>query len=216
MSGSLAELGGWMLSLMHALGYRGLALVLFLQNILSPLPSELVLPLAGALVSGGGFAISVLILAATAGSLAYSLALWAVVRLFGEERVYRLVKRHGKWLLIRTSDVEKARRFFADHGGKAVFLARFFTGVRSVMPIPASIAGMPLLPFSLYTVLGSGIANAALILLGALLRQNWREISGYLETLGYAGYAILAALVLWFVVARLSARGAAEDPDEKP
>lgn len=206
-----------MQSLMHSLGYGGMALLLFFQNIFSPIPSEIVLPLAGALTSEGSFALLVLILAATAGSLLYSLALWAPGKLLGEERVYRLVKRYGRWLLIRTSDVEKARWFFDRHGGKAVFLGRFLPGVRSVVPIPAGIASMPLPSFSLYTVLGSGLVNALLILLGAVLRENWREMIGYLNTFEYVGYAGLAALVLWFVIVRLTGRrAAAEDSDRTP
>lgn len=213
----LADLGGWVNYLMHSLGYQGMALLLFVQNIFSPIPSELVLPLAGALVSEGGFALFVLILAATAGSLMYSLALWAPGKLLDEERVYRIVGRYGRWLLLRSSDVEKAQWFFDRHGGKVVFLGRFLPGVRSVVPIPAGIAGMPLLPFSLYTVLGSGLLNALLISLGAVLRENWREIIGYLETFEYVGYASLAALVLWFVIVRLRGRTAAtEDSDKTP
>lgn len=193
-----------------------MALVLFLQNIFSPLPSELVLALAGALVSEGRLALVVLMLAATAGSLAYSLALWVPGRLFGKERAYRIVERYGKWLLLRASDVEKAQEFFDRHGGKAVFFGRFLTGVRSVVPIPAGVSGMPLLRFSLYTVLGSGLCNASLILVGAVLRQNWRQIIDYFETFEYVGYTGLAALVLWFVIVRLTGKGAAvEDSDER-
>lgn len=215
MSGFLADLGGWVTHLMHSLGYQGMALLLFVQNIFSPIPSEFVLPLAGVLVSEGRFPLFALILAATAGSLMYSLALWAPGKLLGEERVYRIVERHGRWLLLRGSDVERARRFFEEHGGKAVFLGRFLTGIRSVVPIPAGIAGMPLLPFSIYTVLGSGLLNALLILLGAVLRENWRRIIGYLQTFEYVGYASLAVLVLWFVIDRLAGRRAAAEDSDK-
>lgn len=168
-------------------------------------------------MSEGRFALVVLILAATAGSLVYSLALWTPGKLLGEERAYRIVECHGKWLLLRASDVEKAQRFFDRHGGKAVFLGRFLTGVRSVVPIPAGVAGMPLMRFSLYTVLGSGLWNAFLISVGAVLHQNWREIIGYLKAFEYVGYAGLAALVLWFVIVRLTGKGAAaEDSDKIP
>lgn len=217
MSGFLAASGEWIHSLLQSLGYWGVALVIFAQNIVSPLPSEFVLPLAGTLVDGGSVPLLILILAATAGSLIYSLALWTLGRMLGEKRVYRVVERYGRWLLLRTSDVQKAQRFFDRHGGKAVFLGRFLTGIRSVVPLPVGIAGMPVLPFSLYTVLGSGIVNAALISFGAVLRENWNEIVGYLETFGYVGYANLIAIILWFAIVRLRGRRAATgDSDEKP
>lgn len=179
---------------------------MFLENVFPPIPSELVLPLAGFLLSEGRFGFAAVLAVATAGSVLGSLALWSLGKLFGEERVYRLIGRYGSWALLRVSDVKRAERFFDDHGGKVVFLGRFVPGVRSLISAPAGLADMPVAPFLLYTALGSGLWNTFLIAAGALLRERWRSILGYLDAFEYVAYAIKATLVVWFVLSWLLRR----------
>lgn len=200
----MAGLGEWMQAVMYSLGYPGIVFLLFVESVFPPIPSELVLPLAGFLVSEGRFGFFPVILAATAGSLLSALTLWAAGKLFGEERVYRVVRRYGRFVLLRTSDVSRAQRFFDKHGGKAVFFGRFVPGVRSLVSVPAGLANMPLPSFILYTALGSALWNTLLVSLGAMLRERWREVLGYLEAFEYVAYAGIATLILWFVFARLS------------
>lgn len=200
----MAGLGEWMQAVMYSLGYPGIVFLLFVESVFPPIPSELVLPLAGFLVSEGRFGFFPMILAATAGSLLSALTLWAAGKLFGEERVYRVVRRYGRFVLLRTSDVSRAQRFFDKHGGKAVFFGRFVPGVRSLVSVPAGLANMPLPSFILYTALGSALWNTLLVSLGAMLRERWREVLGYLEAFEYVAYAGIATLILWFVFARLS------------
>lgn len=202
----MAGLGEWMQAVMYSLGYPGIVFLLFVESVFPPIPSELVLPLAGFLVSEGRFGFVPVILAATAGSLLSALTLWAAGKLFGEERVYRVVRRYGRFVLLRTSDVSRAQRFFDKHGGKAVFFGRFVPGVRSFISVPAGLATMPLPSFILYTALGSALWNTLLVSLGALFRDRWREILGYLEAFEYVVYAGIATLILWFVFARLGVR----------
>ncbi len=203
MSGLLGGLSAWITSVIETSGYLGIALLIFLENIFPPIPSELVLPLTGFLVSEGRFSFTLVMIATVVGSVLSSLVWWGVGKLVGRERVYQLVGRYGKWLLVRTSDVENAEKFLAKHGGKAVFFGRFVPGIRSVISLPAGLADMPVLAFAVLTALGSGLYNALLVGVGILLRGNWREILGYLDAFEYVVYAVIALPALWFVINRL-------------
>lgn len=206
MSGLLNGLSVWITGVIDTSGYLGIAFLIFLENIFPPIPSELVLPLTGFLVSEGRFSFTLVMTATVVGSVLSSLVWWGVGKLYGQERVYRLVGRYGKWFLLRTSDIEKAERFFAKHGGKAVFFGRFVPGIRSVISLPAGLADMPVLRFVIFTALGSGLWNALLVGVGMVLQSRWRDLLGYLDTFEYAAYAAIALLVLWFFISRLWAR----------
>lgn len=203
MSGLLGGLSEWITSVIETSGYLGIAFLIFLENIFPPIPSELVLPLTGFLVSEGRFSFTLVMIATVVGSVLSSLIWWEVGKVVGQERIYQWVERYGRWLLLRTSDVEKAEKFLAKHGGKAVFFGRFVPGIRSVISLPAGLAAMPVLPFALYTALGSGLYNALLVGVGIVLRGNWREVLGYLDTFEYVAYAAIALPTLWFVIDRL-------------
>lgn len=204
----------WVVGLVETLGYPGLAIVVALENVFPPIPSEAVLPLAGYLVNQGRMTLWGAILASTIGSVVGALILYWLGYAWGERRVRALVKAHGRWLTIGEDDLDRAHEWFEHHGRAAVFLARLAPLTRSIISIPAGVEKMPLGPFLVYTTLGSGIWNALLIGAGWLLGANWELVERYQSMLGTAVVVLLVAAVAWFVGRRLLAgeRGPRRSP----
>ena len=191
-----SALAAWVTSVVQPGGYLGGAGLTLLETLSPPIPSELILPLAGFLVSQGRFAFPWVVAAATAGSLVGALVLYGLGRWLGDERL-----RH--WLekapLFSQRDLDRAHDWFERHGAEAVLLGRFVPGLRSLISIPAGLEAMPLWKFVVYTVLGSGIWNAALIGLGWAFGSQWHRVSEYAEIVSYVVLGAIALLGAWFV-----------------
>lgn len=203
MSSLLGDMSRWATEIMDALGYFGLAFLVALENVFPPIPSEIILPLAGFNSSRGTMNVFLAILFATIGSLLGALILYYVGYIFGEERVRYIVRRWGKWLGFKESDVDKADEWFDKYGGMAVLLCRVVPIVRSLISIPAGLRKMPLLSFMLFTTLGSLTWNTILIFAGYLLGDNWDHVEEYIGYLQYAVIAVVLAIVVWWVWARM-------------
>src|SRR5262245_6546633 len=188
----------WAVGLVETLGYPGLAIVVALENVFPPIPSEAVLPLAGYLVSQGRMTLWGAVLASTVGSVAGALVLYWLGAAWGERRVRRLVKGYGRWLAIDEGDLDRAQAWFEHHGRVAVFSARLAPLTRSLISVPAGVARMPMGPFLLYTTVGSGIWNAVLIGAGWLLGANWGLVERYQSMLGTAVVGLLVLAIGWF------------------
>lgn len=206
MSHLLAPLATWIRDVVEGLGPFGIAFLIVLENVFPPIPSELVLPLAGFLVSEGRFGFVEVMLASTLGSVIGALILYGVGVAFGEDRLRAFVRRFGRILFISERDVDRAERWFNEHGGKAVFFGRLFPVVRSLISVPAGLARMSLLPFVIYTTLGSSIWNGMLVGGGWVLGTQWETILEYVQLLEYATIAVILALVLRFVLRRVGRR----------
>lgn len=196
-------------STLNSLGYPGIAFLMFLENVFPPIPSELIMPLAGFTATLGELSLLGVILAGTLGSLLGQLPLFYLGRFADEARLKRWADRYSKWLAVSGEDVAKADDWFDRHGSKAVFFCRLIPGVRSLISIPAGMSGMSLLPFLLYTALGTAIWSGLLAYLGSVLGQNYTVVERYL---GPASYAVLGVLVLgaiFWVVRRRARRGEA-------
>ena len=176
----LGGLTGWAAEVIAALGPLGIALLTALETVVPPVPSEVVLPLAGFLASRGEFGLVVVVVAATLGSLAGSLVLYAVARRLGPERARRLLARVP---LTEADDVDRSVRWFERHGSSSVLLGRLVPGVRSLVSVPAGTARMPVLRFSVLTLLGSALWNALLVGVGYALGSRWHEVSGWTDVL---------------------------------
>jgi membrane protein DedA with SNARE-associated domain len=197
----------WVVGLVETLGYPGLAIVVALENVFPPIPSEAVLPLAGYLVSQGRMTLWGAVLAATVGSVAGALVLYWLGYAWGEQRVRGLVRRYGRWLTIDEEDLDRSQEWFEHHGRAAVFIARLAPLTRSLISVPAGVERMPLGPFVLYTALGSGIWNGVLIGAGWLLGANWSLVERYQSIFGTGVVIVLLLAVAWFVGRRLLAGG---------
>jgi membrane protein DedA with SNARE-associated domain len=199
MSNPLETIAGWVTEAIHSLGYLGVGLIVALENLFPPIPSELVLPLAGFLAGRGRFSLPLVILAATAGSVAGALVLYSLGRWVGEEPLRRFIQRFGRWLLLRESDLDRAVDWFDRHGRAGVFFGRVVPLARSLISVPAGIACMPLWQFALYTAAGSAVWNTVLIGAGWLLGEQWTLVRDYARYLGYAAAAAGVVAVAWFI-----------------
>lgn len=203
----LSGIASWVTDVVEKLGYAGLFLMIALENVFPPIPSEVVLPLAGFLTGQGRMWYPGAVLAATAGSLAGALILYYAGYYFGEQRVRRLVRRYGKWAMLSEEDIDKADEWFDRRHREAVLIGRLFPVVRSLISIPAGIRRMEMGKFLLYTAIGSAIWNSVLIGFGWILGDNWDAVEKYV---GYLQYLVILAVLLaiaWFIATRIRQRG---------
>jgi membrane protein DedA with SNARE-associated domain len=200
--GSVAD---WVFSIVDRLGAAGVGLLILLENLIPPIPSEVVLPLAGFRARTGALNVLTVWPAATAGSVLGALILYWLGARLGYDRLHRLAG-HRWFLLASRKDIERGYEVFEKHGGKVVLLARFVPFLRSVVSIPAGIAGMPMLRFLTLTAIGSGVWNAAFIALGWILGENWERVQGWLGPVSYVVVALVIVGVAVLVARRLRAR----------
>jgi membrane protein DedA with SNARE-associated domain len=186
------SLAAWVADVIQASGYPGVALLMFAENLFPPIPSEVILPLAGFLVNQGELRFVPALVVATVGSLAGALVLYALGRWGGRT----LVLRYGRLLRVREADLDRADAWFDRYGEAVVLLGRMVPGVRSLVSIPAGLAKMPVKRFVVLTVLGSGAWNTLLIGAGWQLGENWYRLSGVVGSVSNAVLAILAVVVL--------------------
>jgi membrane protein DedA with SNARE-associated domain len=199
----LTGLAGWTVDVVEALGPPGVGLLVALENVFPPLPSEVILPVAGFVASQGGMGLIAAIMAATIGSLAGALLLYALGARVGRHRLRRWATRTP---LVDVRDLDRAEAWFARHGGKAVLLGRCMPVVRSFVSIPAGVARMSMLPFVLYTTIGSGLWNTLFILGGYQLGARWENIGRYSDVINYTVIGLIVALIVRFVTIRLRHR----------
>lgn len=196
-------LTGWVAGVIDSLGAVGVALLVALESIIPPIPSEIVLAMAGYLAAEGRFNVALIVLAATAGSLLGALVLYWLGAALGEERLKR-------WLdhipLVDREDLEKADRWFERHGRWAVLIGRVVPVVRSLVSVPAGANRMPLGEFVLLTTIGSGVWNGLLVGLGFALGSRWQEVGRYSDWFNYAIFAIFAVMIASWAVKKVRRR----------
>jgi membrane protein DedA with SNARE-associated domain len=190
-------LDGWVRSLVESGGLAGVAFLMALENVVPPIPSEIVMPLAGFAASTGELTLPGVIAAGVAGSVGGALALYALGAWLGGERLERLAERHGRWLLVERRDVTRAEEWFRRHGALAVLGGRVVPGVRSLVSIPAGVCGMPLGRFVLLTALGSAVWVTLLGSLGYWLGERWEAVGRWV---GPLALVVLAGLLVAHVV----------------
>lgn len=196
-------IAGWAINLMETLGAPGAGVAIALENLFPPLPSEVILPLAGFTASKGNMTLFDAILWTTLGSVIGALALYGIGALLGRERVVAIA---AKLPLISVSDIEKTEAWFARHGKKTVFFGRMIPIFRSLISIPAGVERMPISVFTLLTTLGSLIWNTAFVMAGYLLGENWSLVEDYAGILSKAVLGIVVLAVVIFIVVRLTDR----------
>ncbi len=193
----------WVVGLMRWIGAPGVGVATALETVFPPLPSEVVLPLAGFTASQGHYGVVSAVVWATAGSLVGALVLYYAGARWGLEGLCRVADRMP---LVGRKDVEGSVAWFDRHGRTAVFVGRFVPGVRSLISIPAGIQRMPLLPFTVLTTAGSLVWNAVLIGAGYELGAQWHLVEGYVGSVSNAVYLVLGVALAVFVVRRLLQR----------
>jgi len=186
-----------------ALGPAGVAFLVALVNLFPPIPSEVVLPLAGFVAGRGDANVVVMVAAATVGSLVGALVLYAVAALIGPERFRAFVVRFGKFFAVQPHEIERAESWFDDHANRAVLICRCVPLIRSLVSIPAGFRRMPLAPFIVYTAIGSLVWNVLLIGAGYALGDRWEQVEDYVGIMQLIVIATIVAVVGWFLWTRL-------------
>jgi membrane protein DedA with SNARE-associated domain len=186
----------WITGLIEQMGYFGIALLMFLENLFPPLPSEVIMPMAGFTASDGELNIVGVLVAGTVGTLAGALFWYTVARKLGEDRLRRWADRHGRWITLSPEDIDKLDGWFERHSRWAVPVGHLVPGIRTLISIPAGIFGMGLARFILLTVLGAGAWTSALGLAGYVLGSRFDQVDRYL---GPASTAIMGAILLWYL-----------------
>ena len=204
-NGPLAAVAGLITGFIGAFGYGGVVLLMAIESACIPLPSEIIMPFAGYLVSTGRLSLP---LVAVAGALGCNLGS-AVAYWIGSRGGRALIARYGRWVLMSQADLDGAERFFARFGSIAVLIGRLLPVVRTFIALPAGIARMDLVRFHLYTFAGSLVWCCALAWIGEQLGARWESdprLAAVLHRFDYAIAAILVLAAAWFVWHRMRAR----------
>jgi len=196
----------WAQSVVSTMGYPGLVMVMFLENVFPPIPSEVILPLAGSLALEGRFTLFGVTVSGTVGSVLGALVFYAVGHLFGEHRVRVLMRRYGKWLMLSEEDFDTALAWFNRYGEKVIFFGRMVPIVRSLISIPAGIAEMHLGYFGGYTAVGTALWSFLLAFAGYLLGKSWALVSEWMSRYEKLTLAIGIVVVVTFFAVRFFRR----------
>lgn len=180
-------------------GYLGIFLLMALENIAPPVPSEVIMGLGGIAVAQGRFAFVPLVIVATTGTVAGNCVWYWIGRRIGYERLPPFVERHGRWLTMTWADVERLHRFFLKHGQWVVFVFRFMPAFRTIISLPAGMTRMPLWKFLVWTAGGSAIWNSVLAGAGVLLGSRFRELDRFVGPVAAAVTATIVVAYLWRV-----------------
>lgn len=192
-------MGSWITSIIHGMSYTGVILLAFVENVFPPIPSELIMPLAGYLAAQGAMTLAGVIAAGTLGSVLGALLLYALAWWIGERRLKTFADRHGRWLTLTRQDVERASAWFARHGIWAVFACRMIPGLRSLISIPAGLQHMNLAGFVIATTAGSLVWTALLVYAGYALGANFGQVGSYIGPLSDIVIAGIVVVYLWRV-----------------
>ena len=188
----------FIIEIMNDFGYIGICLLILIENIFPPIPSELILTFGGFMTIDTNMTIVGVIIAATIGSVLGAIILYYIGKILNKERLIKIVtSKYGKLLRVKPEDIESADKWFDEKGNKTVFFCRFIPVVRSLISIPAGMSEMPLLKFIVYTTFGSAIWNTVLVLVGAFAGDKKDLI---LTIIDDASYVIVALIVIVFLI----------------
>jgi len=195
-------MGQWIIDFVSRTGALAVFLLTLLETVFPPIPSELIMPLAGYLASRGDMTLTGAIVGGTLGSVLGALALYWLGLRYGQRRLLEFADRHGRWLTLSRDDLVRASEWFSRHGSWAVFVCRLIPGLRSLISIPAGIQRMPLLVFVLVTALGSAIWTALLVYMGYVLGRNFEQVGEYVGVISEVVIGLIVVMYLWRVVRR--------------
>ena len=190
----------WIVEIVNTLGYVGILTLTCLENLFPPIPSEVIIPLAGFVATKGELHLPNVILAGTIGSLLGCLPWYYAGKTISKNRLKSFFDRHGKWLFLSGEDIDKAEAWFNKHGTSAVFFCRLVPGVRTLISLPAGLHHMKLLPFLFFSALGTAIWTGLLAYLGYILGSNYYLVEKYV---GIGSkivlVSIIVAIIFWIV-----------------
>lgn len=177
-------------------GYWGVAFLMLLETVFPPIPSEVIMPLAGVVAARGQLSLPLVVMAGTMGAMIGNVIWYAAAKALGLDRFRPIIDRYGRWLTMDWAEIERAHRLFERHGGSVVFLARMLPTVRSLVSVPAGLLKMKLLPFLLWSTAGSLVWTAGLAIAGWVLGSQFRRVE---TVLGPLSLAVIGAIVVWYL-----------------
>lgn len=198
----------WIVDTVSQGGYGGIILLMFLENIFPPIPSELIMPMAGFAAARGDLNMVGVIAAGMAGSILGALPWYYAGQWVGSERLKRLAARYGRWMTVSPADIDTAERWFNRHCGKAVLIGRLIPAIRSLISVPAGIARMSLWRFLLFSAAGTAVWSALLAAAGYALESEYARVADYMDPVSMI---VVAAIVLTYVYRLVTYRGGATD-----
>ena len=190
----------WITAYLEGSGYFGIALLMFAESVFPPIPSEIIMPLAGFTAAQGSLDLALVVASGTAGSVPGALLWYVAGRWLTLARLRTLAARHGRWLTLSPEALDRAQSFFCRHCGKAVFLGRLVPAIRTLISVPAGIVAMPLTQFLLYSTLGTILWNVALAGAGYLLEARYHAVAQWLNPITNVVLGAAAVLYLYRVV----------------
>nr|WP_271251817.1 DedA family protein [Pseudanabaena sp. Chao 1811] len=198
----------WITNTMNSLGYLGIGLLMFLENLFPPIPSELIMPLAGYTATLPNSQIQVLpaIAVGVIGTIVGAIPWYYAGLLLGQQRLQLLAERYGKWIGISSEDIGKSVRWFQKHGAKAVLLGRLVPGIRTLISIPAGISKMPIIPFFFYSTIGTIGWVSLLTYAGYFLGKNYALVEKYIDLISKIVVVGLLVAIASFIGYRLYKR----------
>lgn len=186
----------------NSLGYIGIALLMALENIVPPIPSELIMPLAGFTITQGKMNFMGVIIAGTIGSVLGATPWYFLGKSWGLKRTKNIANRYGKWLTLSGKDVEKAKIWFDRRGYIATGIGRLVPGIRTYISLPAGISKMPLLPFFFYSIIGSVFWVSFLTGAGYIFGENYGKVGAYLKPVSVLVLIIILASAIYWIIKR--------------
>ncbi|MGD9917917.1 MAG: DedA family protein [Paenirhodobacter sp.] len=190
----------WILALMRDGGYVAVAVLMFLENLFPPIPSEIVMPMAGFAARRADLSLPLLMAAGSFGSFLGAAAWYWIGLRIGLRGLRRFTRHHGRWLTLSPRDVDQADAWFERYGNGIVFFGRLVPGLRWLVSVPAGLAEMPVAPFLLLTAAGTAVWSGALVLAGWMLGANYRLLVDWLSPISAVMMALMTALYLYRVV----------------
>ncbi|HEX6162291.1 MAG TPA: DedA family protein [Vicinamibacterales bacterium] len=187
----------WIAGIITSLGYAGVAFLTFLEHVFPPIPSELILPLAGYVAASGDLTVAMVIATGTVGSLAGSTLWYAIGRKVGEQRLRAWIDQHGKWLTLGQHDIDRATAWFERRGKIAVLIGRLLPGIRTFVSLPAGFSRMPWVTFLAYSTAGTLAWTAALVYAGVQLKHNFALVSDRIDIATNVVFVVLGAMLAW-------------------
>ncbi len=177
-------------------GYFGVFALMLLETVFPPIPSEVIMPLAGVVAARGHLSLPWVIVAGTAGAMVGNIIWYGAAKALGLTRFRPLIERYGRWLTLDWAEIERAHRLFDKHGGSLVFIGRMLPTVRSLVSIPAGLLKMRFVPFVLWSTVGSAVWTAGLATAGWVLGTEFDHVE---TVLGPLSLAVIVALAGWYV-----------------
>ena len=198
----------WIVSTVSQSGYGGIILLMFLENVFPPIPSELIMPLAGFAAVRGDLNMAGVIAAGTIGSILGALPWYYAGRWVGSKRLKRLAARHGRWMTVSPADIDTAETWFNRHCGKAVLIGRLIPAIRTLISVPAGIACMNLGRFLLFSAIGTVLWSGLLAAAGYVLESQYTRVADYMDPVSMI---VIAVIVLGYLYRLVTYRAGATD-----